>query len=515
MTTLCVVVIIFASCGLFKKEEVGPEDLLDQEMANRSENLWNQGAADYQFLDANGNVAKNPFFDSVSNSNPTNRTIEFHPIIAANTKRHMEFDRVSGKLYRKYNYCEQDDVWQLYQKPIHLPPYTVGFIPRTLDKLGEPQQIIVFGNDKFYSDYAGDESVEVRIVGAMIEQVCPVGNCTGARSWRNRIVILAVDPIDKSFDDVTTISGLKLKIDWPYFRAFRENGMGRNLIANSSFPGFRLAGEITAVEAMRYITNQTKVFSDEDLRTLKSSCQKIYDFAWKHIGLVEENIKVKFSKKDLSQISEQDQKRLSGTSKKERLAKGYFDPKKYDFKNNLIMMKTLFGDQLNTCFSFVKASNINNDYKRHWFFAYFEAVFKLFDLGMYFDCQNQVWSHNPLDGETGYTIVPEQKLTFCSEKNINLMFRLAPQTMGTLANASRSHYVYLDYDNGAMGTHNKIYNWVKFDNKKQLCRSPGFTWPWQKKPQFESDRSIIFPEDVLWHPITTEDPLYETEKIVK
>src|SRR5690606_19070621 len=161
------------------------------------------------------------------------------------------------------------------------------------------------------------------------------------------------------------------KIDWAYFRAFRENGMGRNIIANSSFPGFRLAGEITALEAMRYVMNQTKIFNSEDLKNLKTSCQLIYDFAWKHVGLAEENKKIRLSKKDLAKISEHDQKRLTGASKKERSDRSFFNPKKYDFKNNLIMMKTLFGEQLNTCFSFVKASNINGNYKRHWFFAYF------------------------------------------------------------------------------------------------------------------------------------------------
>jgi inorganic pyrophosphatase len=515
MTTPCVVLFLIYSCALFKKEELPVEDLLEGDVLSRSENLWNQGSADYQFMDANGNISKNPFFDSTSNANPSNRTIEFQPVVAADSERHLEFDIVSGKLYNKFNYCEQQDVWELYQKPISFPPYTLGFIPRTLDKLGEPQQIIVFGNEDFYFDYSGQETIEVRVVGALIEQICPVGNCTGGRSWRNRIIIIAVDPNDKNFSDVTTISGLKLKTDWAYFRAFRENGIGRNIIANSSFPGFRLAGEITAIEAMKYISTQTKIFSDEDLKILKNSCQKIFNFVWKHVGQVEENIKVKFSKKDLLQISEKDQKRMSGASKKERLEKSYFDPKLYNFKNNFIMTKTLFGDQLNTCFSFVKSSNINNDYKRHWFFAYYEAVFRLFELGMYFDCQNQVWAFNPIDGDSGYMIIPEQELTLCSEKSINLMFRLAPTTMETIANSSRTHYIYLDYDNGAQGTHNKIYNWVKFDNKELECQESGFKWPWQEKKNVKNDAPIVFPEDVSWNPIVTEETSVDNEKIVK
>jgi hypothetical protein len=97
-------VLVFSNCSLLQKEELDPEDLLDQEITSQSENRWNQGPPDYQFLDSNGNIAKNPFFDFISNTNQSNRTVEFYPVIAAKSDRHFEFDRVSGKLYRKYNY---------------------------------------------------------------------------------------------------------------------------------------------------------------------------------------------------------------------------------------------------------------------------------------------------------------------------------------------------------------------------------------------------------------------------
>lgn len=462
---------------------------------------WFEGEADYSFKDKNGQTAFHPFYDAPLRINLRTKNILFFPVEPAKSKSMRKFDLISGSTYTVGPYCEQADVWGSYSNTIYKPNFTLGIMPRVFDRLGRAQEVAVFGNDEYYQNKHNKKVVEVRVVGGVIQQICPIGNCTGAKSWLSRMILIAVDPNDGPFKNVTNLSTLKKEVNWDYFKAFIENGNGRNIVGGSPYPGYRLAGEVYPLEALKYVSAQGKKFTNDKLRILKKSCHQLYDFVWKHVGNVEESKNKTFSKNELARIKSLNDKRVAKMSRSQKKEKMYFDVKKYNFPNNLLLFLSLFEDEYQTCIDYVKTSNINANHRRHWFFAYLNGVMKLFDNDNYFNCYTKNWVHNSKNINDRNVVDHIKELQSCNEVDINEMFAQVPVKMDSFSKSGHKSYRYIDYDNGYFGTHAKIYNWTSLDNKELQCEEPLFYWPWETKPV--ARKKMIFPEDVTWLEIKT------------
>ncbi len=506
-------VISVASCGFTKDKksvEFNVEELPDFTAR------WFDGGGNYSFYDQAQRVKYHPFFDPTVSIKPKEKLVSFHVVNHAESNIFYQFDLVSGARFAKFPYCAQTDVWQNYNKPIKRSPFNSGVIPRVLNRLGKPQQIFVFGNDAYYLEKTHINHEFVRVVGALVLQECALGNCSGVRSWLTSMVIVAVDTRDKKYKNVHSLAGLKKIVDWNYVKAFIENGFGRNIIAANSYPGFRLAGEIYPLEAIKYLETQSTRFGLDKLDVIKKSCHQLYDFVWEHIGNFAKNEQTKFSPETLKKIKEYNESRLGAMTKVEREQNTTFSLKEYSLSNNMRLFLTLFKNEYATCIDYVKNSNINFDYSRHWFFTYFDGAFKLFQMDYYFNCKNKNWSVNPLDIKGRYLYSQVKELEQCKERDINVMFSSVPNVHRNLANSSVDYWTYIDYDNSSLGTHDKIYNWVKVSGKKLKCDKPLFKWPWQKKKVLiDNLQPFSFPDDVKWTPIESVNPKEVDKTIIR
>ena len=110
---------------------------------------------------------------------------------------------------------------------LKLPPFNLGVIPRWLDTLGQPQEIIVFGEAVFIESLAKSFSstFKARIVGGINVQYCPRKMCR-ADDWVSNIIPVAVDPKDSEYSDVNTLDDLKGETTWREVVLFLQNGKG-------------------------------------------------------------------------------------------------------------------------------------------------------------------------------------------------------------------------------------------------------------------------------------------------
>ena len=84
-------------------------------------------------------------------------------------------DLQSGGLVVDKRYCEQNDVWNRNSDNVKTPPYNLGVIPRWLNQMGEPQEIIVFGRGSYYRSQPKKftKTFRARIIGGVNLQYCP------------------------------------------------------------------------------------------------------------------------------------------------------------------------------------------------------------------------------------------------------------------------------------------------------------------------------------------------------
>lgn len=359
-------------------------------------------------------------------------------------------DPLSGQLYSEQRFCKQRDIYKTYPKDISTPPYTEGIVPRVINQIGRPQRIIVFGNKSYYADRRHINTDRVRVVGGIVEKLCFSGTCKKEKSWLAHMVLVAVDTRDSTFRYVHNMSGLKEKVDWNYVNAFILNGRGRNVIGGKAFPAYKLNGEIQADQAILFVGSHGHEFHVDELKTMQKSCYKLYDYAWKS---------------------------LAGTKGKQ-------------FLTNFRDFTKKFGDRYKTCTRYVKYSNINSDFKRHWFFTYLSAYINLYKIGYYYNCSNGMWGNNPIapDGSNLYGIYKETLR--CKANTIEAAFDRAVFFMRNLQRFEREYYRYISYDDLAFGTHNKLYSFVKVSGKKLGCAEDEFD-----KYNVSYD---IFPEDIRW-----------------
>ncbi|MGK0367462.1 MAG: hypothetical protein ACI9QD_000597 [Thermoproteota archaeon] len=459
-------------------------------------NWFNNKNEQYTVLDRDALVQRHTFYDADSGLDSDVREVNVIVSTPAHSDFYYKLDMLSGLIYKSHKYCVQSDVWSRYEEQIHRPPYTEGFIPKVLDKLGETQKVLIFGNDSYYAEKLSLNTRRVRVIGGIVEQFCEVGHCTGSRSWQSHMVLLAVDKDDSDYKDITTVAQLKAQIDWPYFRAFRENGNGRNIVANKSYAAYRMGGIVRARAALRYIQNQKKKFTSKNLDKMKYSCQALYDFVWNHIGDLNSKKNLKLSKKAVNDLRKK-LKVLKADFKKEK--KEYRKHKKYDFVQNFTSFLTHFSGQYQVCSDYVKVSNVHKGYKKHWFFSYFTSVMKLYQLGYYYSCDAMAWYVNPIDHNGAYVNDPVQHLQGCTNRALNKAFSFSIPFMSNIRLSGRKYFKYIDYDNGIGGTHQKIYSWVPVTSKRLACDTDILKGSlFSKKDELKAQINKIFPKGILW-----------------
>jgi hypothetical protein len=431
----------------FMKQEEKPVKKSDVRLPD--EGKWFRTSPQFYITNFLGETKKHLFFDSSPLVDLAQTTVDVLVVTPKNSKSHFELDVFSGRRVFSHAYCSEKDVWNSYQAGIELPPYTEAVIPRVLDIFKKPQRVIIFG-DREHIDknkFPFDELVKVKVVGGVVEQFCEKYPCQRIESWKSRVILLAVSLKDPKFNKVKTVSQLKELIDWKESKAFLENGRGRNIIDDQYYPAYRIINDMMASKAFEFSLKSGHVFDKKEMRTLRNTCEIVYNKLWK----VREDVlanKTAFNKAFLT----------------------YYEKYWSSFK---------------TCTDFVRYSNINYNSEQHWFFEYMRAFVLAERENYVYLCNEKRWKRNVLNKKGKKLFDSLKSLRFCDTKSLNLAFEKAINLLTGLSSTGRKFFEYKDYDHKSVDLNNKLYSWIERTGKYQYCSKERF-------PEF------VFPEDISW-----------------
>lgn len=462
----------------------GGEDYA-QALVSNIKPKWFKGSRRFKLEKMDGSVSVNTFFDVSPNINIKQKTLKFVVSTPEDSSVLYGIDVPTGQHYFKKFLCKQKDITNKYFNDIEKPNFTEGIVPRYLDQLGEPQKIIVYGDKNYYQAHYLKNYFDARVIGGYVELFCPKGRCLTDTEWRSRLVLVAVQDPSEKYKEVKNIDELKSVIDWKYTQAFIENGYGNNKIAGQYFSAFKVGALVSAKEAIGYMSKKSIFFSINKMKSMRMGCFKLYDHLWEHIG--------KISKEKIPKtLKEVKEKALSlkGSSKLLR-------SRNRRFYKRFGKFFAQYHNDYKTCSRFVYPASINDNAQRHWFFTYVNAVSHLHTLGYYYNCGRNSWFKNPIIESGKRMKSVEDEYRFCSERAVDNSMDYAILKLKVLREKKKESYRYIEYDKGLYGTHNKIFSWVRSDNKELNCVGASND---SKGNHLQS----TFPADIRWKKRATE-----------
>lgn len=469
------------SCSAIKKTVDSGQSLFIDEgnpdaFVSKIDSKWFVSAGAFALKKTSGEVVRHMLYDVSPDINSDNFTLNFVVATPEGSSYGYSIDLLSGQHYFNKKFCKQSDVWKKYSETVYKPPYTQGIVPRILDQLGSPQKIIVFGDKDYYSENFTKNFFDAKIIGAIIEQVCPLGRCHQDKDWNSRIVLIGVQVGNDDYKDVNNLEDIKKKLDWTYVEAFVENGQGRNFLAGSYSPGFKYGAELTAQQSLRYLDRNSIYLKNEKLLGIRKSCHLLYNHIWNEVGLDSKyeskikKIKTREQRKNFISKNKLNEKTLFYT----RFKRGF----------------SKYANEYKTCSKYIYTSSVNDHIERHWFFTYYSAVHKLYELGHTFSCSRVIWKKSHLSSLDRGEKAIETAFRGCSARKIDIAFESAVTYLAHLGRKKMQTYKYIDYDKGLEGTHRKLYSWVPFSNKVFQCED--------NQGSLRRKRKDLFPRDVKW-----------------
>lgn len=470
------------------------------------------------------------FFDHYPYVNLKKQLLNVAVVTPANSEVEYGFDMVSGQFYTKRFYCKRNDVWKNYEKSLDKPPYTIAFVPRLLDTIGNPQRVLVFGGEKFFyknfSQKQGEnwnKTVRVRVVGSVVLQFCDLFPCSNNK-WESQMVLLAVDPRDSRYKKITTLEQLKSVVDWNMVKAYMQNGQGRSFDGmkdSHGNPAYRVIRGSEAEKSLKFAFRNGHYFKFKELTKLRSSCFTLYDYIWGQVKRVRTN----YAK--LKKIQEK-------KSKYRKYGEG-FEKKKDQFSGNVLQDTSIlegfnvdmneinrkhltfvkfmkkfekkFGEEFYLCTRYVRSASINNNPERQIFMDFLTAFYNLDRLGHNFQCYSGTWAPR----RNFYLSKRRHKNLFdrlqnCNTEKLNRVFSSMTNYINSLAKGDHRSIRYIDYDNGPYGTHAKLYSWIWDKGKHFKC----------EKEQKKVMREETFPAEFKWKPfVDLNDRRFRTEGYIE
>ena len=462
------------------------------------EKKWFDVSERYSFPDFEGEVVHHSFFDFDPRADFQNNELFFVRTTPKDGAYGYQLNLMSGKLYRRYKYCPEKDVWG-GEKELNRPHVHVGFVPRLIDQMGRPQQMIVFGREEHFHEFerTASKAQKVRVVGGVLHQYCKEYPCQLKKRWLSKVMLVAVNPKDWSFRDVTTLEGLKKKVDWEQTLAFLQNSFGRNVALSNEAPAYRVTGEVEAPRAMEAVFEKGLLFGRDQNSSMQLSCHALYNYLWFASERVRKNMQDQTTKPLQDVVLDKDdqweRKRIEKFVQEtgEALPVAAHD----NFALFLHHFIENYGKSFQTCSSYVRDSNININPSRHWFMAQIRAFFLLRELDYAYICRKRGWLPNPVraNGKKLYDV--QEELKSCLPSQLDEAFKSGLTLLSGLKSSHREHYRYIQYDSVYGGSHQKIYDWV-YDNGKRLSCD---------KDDEQMTSLSLFPDDVSWRDFTPDN----------
>lgn len=482
---LLLIIVQLSSCTL-RRDEPSSSELL-----NTFPNKWFSVSKNHSLISQQGVPASHLYFDSTPDFLNDDREVNVLIATPENSEHAYSIDLSSGQRYYTHSFCKQNDIWNEYALGVNKPPFTVAYIPRVLDQLGDPQKVIVFSKRKSFIDDPGRTYQKVRLVGAYVEQICPDGNCLGKSNWLSKLVFLGVDSQDQHFSRVKSAQDLKHAINWNHSKAVLGNMEGRNFIGDLMYASTRIGELIEYEDAFDYFKKRSIFLTDTELKKIQKGCYALYDRLWEEVGKTRQEDKPAMTMQELNT-----KVKLIESLKKQKIPVGFAARFRAFTKN--------YFKEITTCEKFVYHGNINQDREKFWFLSHLAIFYRLHREGYFFDCRNKVWQRNVLNekGSPMYDLVRD--IDLCKEAEIDQAMDYLPNFLTGLK-SEKEYYKFIDYDNQTYGSHQKMYTWVKVKSRKFDCSNDPNT---KIKNELK-----VFPEDVTWKERNIKD-IADKNKII-
>lgn len=438
---------------------------------------WFSKNLNHSLMDQGGNPVSHLLFDIPTEFDIKKREVNVVISTPQGSEHAYSIDLVTGQRHYSHTFCSQEDVWKEFKGKLKYPSFSIGYIPKVLDQLGEPQKVIVWSQRKSFFEDVLKNHHKVKLVGAYVEQICLEGNCIGKSSWLSKLVFVAIDSEDAKLQEISTLEEFKNQIDWNESQAFLANMDGQNFSQNEVYPSKRIGDLVNFEEAFEYFKKRSIFLTNSELSKIQKGCHILYDSLLTEVAADKpEDIPAKTIQELNAKI------KLQKSLKEKKLPVGFSERfKKFTKK---------FYKTISTCEKFVYHGNINKDREAFWLLSYIGIYYRLHKEGYYFDCRSKVWQKNSLNyqGSTSFDLVRDIE-TCQGNSDFDKAMELLPNFLVSLKNENE-FYRFTDYDNHTFGTHNKMYSWQKIKTKKFHCETD---------PNNEIVRKIqIFPEDTNW-----------------
>ncbi|MBY0515733.1 MAG: hypothetical protein K2P81_02415 [Bacteriovoracaceae bacterium] len=430
-----------------------PHRLDDEAFLSRVEPVWFEMNQGIKLASWQGEVQPHLFFDPLPDLNPALSHVQFLPLSIAGSEFSYELDVVSGQRYFSSFYCEQNDVWKEKRKIPERPLYTLGVIPRHFDQLNQPQRIIVFGGQ---GRFKIEEPVtyRVRIIGALVEQLCLVGKCSGPKEWVGRMILVGVDEKERKFSGAKKIEDLKNLVDMEQVKGQLENLYGRNRQADVDYPAVKIGNLIPASEAVDFMLKRSIVLVTKELVTLQKSCSIIYQKLWKDVG--EKNFL------DQPAQTKEEIRKHADLVKKLKLS----DKPTY-FPQRLAHFLKKYGDDLATCGRLVYPGDPNGQMEKFKFVSWVNMFVQLHKAGWEYDCRMQAWQPSNL-GKEAMDNMKKYGIN-CTERSYDAAMKYLPAFLKTLRAAVGQRWRFVGWDEHTYGTHSKLQTWINTPDRVFAC----------------------------------------------
>jgi hypothetical protein len=453
------------------------------ELMTTFSNNWFAVKADHSLVNKNNEPLPHLLFDTTPEFKSQERTVNAIITTAEGSPHAYSIDMSSGQRHYSYSFCKQKDIWNSYSGKMNRPIFSIGYIPRVLDQLGEPQKIVVWSRRKSFIDIIGTNYHKVKLVGAYVEQICLEGNCIGKSNWLSRLVFVGLDAEDKSFDGITSIADFKKAFDWDQSKAYLENIEGRNFIGDANYPSIRVGQLIEHDDAFDYFKKRSIFLTDAELKKIQKGCHILYDELWNEVGKMRpEDKPAKTTQELVAKL------KLQNELKNKRVPVG--------FAARFQKFTKKYYNEISTCEKFVYHGNVNRNREAFWFLSYVGLFYRLHREGYYFDCRSRAWQRNVIDNKGSPVYNIKEGIDECMEPQIDQAMGSLPNFLAALK-GEKEYFRFVDYDNHSFGTHNKLYSWVKTKSRKFDCSDD---------PNSKIRKDLrIFPEDVEWEQKNIKD----------
>ena len=465
------VVILLAQGGCSWRKSAGPDDSL---ILSRIEPVWFAQDKNIRLADWHGQPQPHLFYDPLPELNPAMSHINFLPLHIAGTEEAYDLDVPTGQRHFSHFMCSQPDVWKKDGKISGITSFSTGVVPRHFDQLNRPQRIIVFGGESILS-IEQPVLYRARIVGAVVEQICPSGKCSGLKEWTGRMVLVGVYDREAKWKNIKTTKQLAEVVNWDSVRNQLENLNGRNQVADKQYPAVKIGQLVDLQSAMDFMQKRSVVLTTKELVAMKRSCGRVYDLLWNEVGaesILDRPVKT-------SDEARAHAKALDVLKKAKKPT--YFNQRLGSFLRK-------YHSELYTCSRVVYPGNPNENQEKTKFIHWISMFNRLHKNGWVYSCTGRTWGMSNVGKEAMEDLL--RYLPSCSVKDIDHAMKYLPPFLRSLRGASGERWRYVGWDEHAHGSHAKLEAWVSVPERSFACD--------KDRNQAIRERWSEIPEDIVW-----------------